>query len=61
MFDTMLIYLIAEYDAKSGLGLKEYLDFIEDEGVQPIMAVWSGSYFAEIFYCGASPYSLNLF
>ena len=26
----------------SGLGLKEYLDFIEDEGMQPIMAVWAG-------------------
>ena len=34
----MLIYLITEQDAKSGLGLKEYLDFIEDEGMQPIMA-----------------------
>lgn len=57
----MLIYLIAEYDAKSGLGLKEYLDFIEDEGAQPIMAVWSGSCFAEIFYCGAMSYSQHLF
>ena len=28
--------------SKSGLGLKEYLDFIEDVGMQPIMAVWSG-------------------
>lgn len=27
----------------SGLGLKEYLDFIEDEGMQSIMAVWAGS------------------
>lgn len=28
----------------SGLGLKEYLDFIVDVGMQPIMAVWSGVY-----------------
>ena len=28
----------------SGLGLLEYLQFIEDVGMQPIMAVWSGEY-----------------
>ncbi|KAI5118901.1 hypothetical protein M0805_002817 [Coniferiporia weirii] len=30
------------YINTDGLGLKEYLDFIEDEGMQSIMAVWAG-------------------
>ena len=28
----------------SGLGLLEYLQFFEDVGMEPIMAVWSGEY-----------------
>ena len=28
----------------SGLGLLEYLEFFEDVGMEPIMAVWSGAY-----------------
>ena len=30
--------------APSGLGLLEYLEFFEDVGMEPIMAVWSGEY-----------------
>ncbi|KAH8110298.1 glycoside hydrolase [Phellopilus nigrolimitatus] len=30
------------YINTDGLGLKEYLDFLEDEGMQSIMAVWAG-------------------
>jgi len=30
------------YANTDGLGLKEYLDFIEDVGMEPIMAVWAG-------------------
>ena len=29
---------------RSGLGLLEYLEFFEDVGMEPIMAVWSGEY-----------------
>ena len=29
---------------RSGLGLLEYLQFFEDVGMEPIMAVWSGEY-----------------
>ncbi|THH09564.1 hypothetical protein EW145_g1917 [Phellinidium pouzarii] len=36
------IIIIANMYNISGLGLKEYLDFIEDEGMQSIMAVWAG-------------------
>ncbi len=28
----------------SGLGLLEYLEFFEDTGMEPIMAVWAGEY-----------------
>ena len=29
---------------RSGLGLLEFLEFFEDVGMEPIMAVWSGEY-----------------
>lgn len=29
---------------QSGLGLKEYLDFNEDLGMQSIMGVWAGKF-----------------
>ena len=40
-------------DAKSlpsGLGLLEYLTFFEDAGMEPIMAVWSGTKIATLKY-----------
>ncbi|KAI1785451.1 glycoside hydrolase family 51 protein [Ganoderma leucocontextum] len=33
------------YVNTDGLGLLEYLEFFEDVGMEPIMAVWSGEYF----------------
>ena len=35
---------ILTHPVNSGLGLLEYLEFIEDVGMEPIMAVWSGEY-----------------
>lgn len=32
---------------RSGLGLLEYLQFFEDVGMEPIMAVWSGESFCQ--------------
>ena len=29
----------------SGLGLLEFLQFFEDVGMEPIMAVWAGKFF----------------
>ena len=34
---------------RSGLGMMEYLDFFEDVGMEPIMAVWSGKYLLPVF------------
>ncbi len=47
--------LIPTHPVNSGLGLLEYLQFIEDAGMESIMAVWSGEY---ILRSGASNFDL---
>ena len=47
VLDHWIVYLLLNLLYYSGLGLKEFLDFIEDVGMQPIMAVWAGFSFGE--------------
>lgn len=37
-----LFFSLSKLGGGSGLGLLEYLQFFEDAGMEPIMAVWSG-------------------
>ncbi|KAI0372021.1 glycoside hydrolase family 51 protein [Pilatotrama ljubarskyi] len=47
------------YVNTDGLGLLEYLQFFEDVGMEPIMAVWSGEYFVRCYSLGGTSLAEN--